>query len=322
MPVIIYRSAPEIAEVRTPLNPAMLERLPSVQRLQFCGSRQERLNDSDFATLNSFFRASPETALRVIDLGKSDNLEFVRLLPNMRHFSWDCFEIRDVAGLRHLPPQLESLGIGSTRHPVNLAVLPPLPALDTLYVSGRHKCMERLSGFTTLTQLNLSYLTLPDLKVLLPLRRLRALSISLGGTKNLDLLPDIGKLRHLALCQILGITNIDSVSRLMDLEYLFIQNLPKLTHLPALTRLKRLKRVDLHSLKQIRDLSPLLQARALRELVVCGTFNLTADDFAGLKQHPSLRYASIFIGKARHNVAIQQLLGLSPVSDMHRKQPP
>ena len=61
---------------------------------------------------------------------------------------------------------------------------------------------------TSLEELTLGSITLPDLVLLLPLENLLALDIKLGGTSDLALLPRVGQLRYVELWMIKGLSDI------------------------------------------------------------------------------------------------------------------
>ena len=83
-----------------------------------------RLTDDDFRQLGEWFRAYPEMTLRAY--GSYDHsitdLEFLRFFPTLRRFGADALwdSLTSLDGLRHLPPDLEELGIGATKARLDL----------------------------------------------------------------------------------------------------------------------------------------------------------------------------------------------------------
>lgn len=142
---------------------------------------------------------------------------------------------------------------------------------------------------------------MPSLEVLTRLPELWWLAIKLGGTRNLVDLRHLSKLKYLELWRILGLTDIDFVSDMVGLQYLFLQALSRIFHLPSLARLPSLRRLHIQNLRTLRDLSPVLEAKALSELVVWESRHMRPEDFQVLRGHSSLRSVSIAIGTSRKN---------------------
>ena len=118
----------DFRQVSSPLTDEMLR--PSLTGrgvVQF----DRRLTDDDFRQLGEWFRAYPEMDLRAY--GSYDHsitdLEFLRFFPTLRRFAADALwdSLTSLDGLRHLPTDLEELGIGATkvearpRRPVSLS---------------------------------------------------------------------------------------------------------------------------------------------------------------------------------------------------------
>ena len=100
----------------SPLTDEMLRPAPTGRGVvQF----DRRLTDDDFRALGEWFRAYPEMDLRAY--GSYDHsitdLEFLRFFPTLRKFAADALwdSLTSLDGLRHLPPDLEELGIGATK---------------------------------------------------------------------------------------------------------------------------------------------------------------------------------------------------------------
>ena len=112
----------DFRQVSSPLTGEMLR--PSLTGrgvVQF----RSRLTDDDFRQLGEWFRPYPEMTLRAY--GSYDHsimdLEFLRFFPTLRRFGADALwdSLTSLDGLRHLPPDLEELGIGATRARLDLA---------------------------------------------------------------------------------------------------------------------------------------------------------------------------------------------------------
>jgi hypothetical protein len=304
----------EFREVSSPLTVEMLRpAIAGTGVVQF----RTLLTDADFAALGEWFGQYPEMNLRAYGSydGSIRDLEFLRHFPTLRRFSADAMwdSLGSLDGLRHLPPDVEELVIGATKRRLDLGVLARFRGLRTLYLDGQTKGIEALSGLDGLEDLTLRSITLPDLSLLLPLRRLLSLDLKLGGTRDLRLLPRIGELRYLELWLIKGLSDVSAVGEIPSLRYLFLQALPQVDELPDLRRATSLRRVHLEGMKGIRDLRPLATAPALEEVVLIDMRHLAPDDLRPLVGLPTLRAVTAGLGSRHRNVAAAALVGLPAV---------
>ena len=272
-------------------------------------------SEQDLLRLAKLMEGRPDVALRAYGGydGTIDNLEFLRFFPQLTRFHADALRYRkfnDIDGLRYLPDSLVELSLGQTQRRFSLASLGRFRSLRRLSLKGNQKDIEVISTLTMLEELTLRSLTLPDLSILVPLRRLRSLDIKLGGTRDLRLLPDLGPLAYLELWMIRGLEDISPVGELTSLQYLFLQDLPRIDRLPDLSRMIRLRRIDIEGLKSLTDLSPLLTAPSLEELFLVNSAHLSPEHLECLVGHPTLKAAGLGLGSKRKNDAAEKLLPL------------
>ena len=306
----------DFRQVRSPLTDEMLR--PAVTGrgvVQF----DRRLTDDDFRKLGEWFRAYPEMDLRAY--GSYDHsitdLEFLRFFPTLRRFAADALwdSLTSLDGLRHLPTDLEELGIGATKVKLDLAGLSRFPELRWLFLEGQTKHLEVVSGLTQLDDLTLRSITMPDLSLLLPLTRLRSLDIKLGGTRDLRLLPRVGELWYVELWMIRGLTDVTAVGAISSLRVLFLQALRQVETLPDLRAATSLRRIRLETMKGLRDLRPLATAPALEAVELIDMRHLRPEDLAPLVGLPNLKAVTPGLGSHRKNEAATALLGLPLVRE-------
>jgi internalin A len=304
----------DFRQVSSPLTAEMLR--PSLTGrgvVQF----NSRLTDGDFAQLGEWFRSYPETTLRAY--GSYDrsitDLEFLRFFPTLRRFAADALwdSLTSLDGVRHLPPDVVELGIGTTKVPLDLAVLARFGDLQWLFLEAQTKHLEVISGFRALYDLTLRSITMPDLSLLVPLKTLRSLDVKLGGTRDLALLPRVGELWYLELWMIRGLTDVSAVGRIPSLRSLFLQALRQVEVLSDFSRATSLRRVRLETMKGLRDLSPLATAPALEGVELIDMRHLQPADLAPLAGLPNLKEVTPGLGSRRKNEAAAALLGLPPV---------
>lgn len=274
------------------------------------------LSDDGFARVRELLRARPDVMLRAY--GSYDNsivdVEFLRFFPDLRSFQVDVYGLSSIDGLRHLPDDLEYLGLGQTKRRMDLTQIGRFGALTDLYLEGHTKNFDVVSSFAHLVDLTLRSITLPDLSALVPLRSLRALDIKLGGTTDIQLLPNIGELRYLELWMVRGLAELSPVSAVESLRFLFLQALRRVEALPDFSRMPDLRGVNIETMKGLTDVCGLSDATGLEELFLIDMAHLRPEDVGCLVGHPSLRAATIGLGSLRKNETAVEMLGLPRVS--------
>jgi hypothetical protein len=212
------------------------------------------------------------------------------------------WELDSLNGLSYVRDTLEAFRFGKTRKRFSVGFLPTLPRLRDLYLEGHSKDVDVLGSLVQVTVLALRGITLPDLSLLLPLTELRDLSIRLGGTRDLRLLPGFTKLEQLDLMRITRLDDLSMLRELEQLELLTLDWMRNVTHLPSLKPLKRLATINLDAMKGLTSLQPIADAPALRYLQVVGMPQLKAKHFACFVGHPSLATLDAFpSGKKVHD---------------------
>jgi hypothetical protein len=304
----------ERRDVNSPLTEEMLK--PSVTGrgvVQF----KTLLTDADLYRLSEWLRQYPEMTLRAYGSydGSIRDLEFLSYFRFLRRFGVDAVyhSLESLDGLRHLPEDAEELTVGWTKRALDLSILGRFRFLRTLYIEGQTKNIGVISRLSSLEDLTLRSITLPDLSLLVPLHRLLSLDIKLGGTKDLNLLPRVGTLRYLELWLIKGLSDISAVGELPQLRYLFLQALKQVDRLPDLSKCVALRRVHLETMKGLGDLKPLATAPTLEQVVLIDMPHLKPEDLRPLVGLPQLKAVSYGLGSLRKRNEARALLGLPEV---------
>lgn len=309
---------PKTVQVSSPVDVKALENLPLNGRIQFGGGEwtTSRLSETDFSILGEFIESRRDVTLRAFGLDANDDLEFLKFFCKLRRFSLDnAWRLERLEGLRHLSGELEALSISDCQKTLSLRFLERFKSLRQLWLGELKKDIDSVSTLACLEEVSISSITLPDLSILVPLKKLCRFQMTLGGTKDLGLLPECGKIRWLGLYMIKGLEDLSAISELEFLEHLILSRLDRVPSLPSMKRLNQLKRVELAGLKSVTDLSPLLDAKQLSDLVVENSNHLKPSDFECLKAHPSLERLSAYLGTKKANDAVRAMFGLPDVGD-------
>lgn len=300
----------EIRQIASPITRQQLKPLD-----KRCGVVQfnSPLTESDHKKLSAFMKKYPEVLFRVYGDSAAD-LGFLKYYPFVEKFQIDCYGLASIDGFKYLSRELEYFGFGPTKQNFSLEFLSRFEGVKELYLEGHNKEIETISKLSNLERLTLRSITLPDLSILLPLKNLWWLAIKLGGTNDLSLLPKL-KLKYLELWMVKGLYGISSISELTTIQYLFLQDLKNITKLPDLSKCMDLRRVEIDALKSLSDLSPLLTAKNLEELIITTAMNLSPDDFKCLTNRPPFKIFRAGLGSEKKNEEVKNLINLNSTDE-------
>jgi hypothetical protein len=287
---------------------------PDCDRLQIVGP----LSDREYRRVAKRMAKHPHVALRTYGHDIRD-VDFLRHFPTLRRFEVaHAGALENVDGLAHLPADAWEIGVAHTQRALSLAPLARFAGLRRLYVEGRHRDVEVVSGLRELRSVTLRSVSLPDLSLVAGLPNLRALDLKLGGLRDLGLLSEMRGLVYLELWMVRGVSDLTPVGSLASLEHLHLEALRQVSALPSLAGCRSLRRVSIETVKGLRDLTPLRTAPALEEVLLVSMQHLSVEDVAVLRGHPTLRALGIGLGSARKNAAAHAAVGLPDVTGWDR----
>jgi len=248
----------------------------------------------------------PDVWLRV-HLSKSRDLAFLHYFSGLKLLDLEIYELESLDGLDALRNSLTAFHFGRTRKAFALQFLENFPHLRNLFLAGHRKEIEVLGRLVNLTELSIRAITLPDLALILPLTHLRGLSVHLGGTRDLRLLPNFTELEELNLLRITGLSDLSMLAELTRLRTLTLDWLRNVTDLPGFAPLKQLETVSMETMKGLTSVGAIAAAPLLRELQIINMPQLAAADFACLVGHPSLRALMAYPGGKKINDEIKRM---------------
>ena len=237
--------------------------------------------------------------------------------------------LRYIAGLTSLDflqhlPNLTKLSVGQTKSTrLDLSPLAGLTYLGTLSLEKQVCHIESVAKLQSLKYLSLQSITLSSLRFVEAMTSLAGIRLALGGTKNLSTLPSLD-LRYLELWQIRGFADTDllPISKMASLEYLVLDRLKDVTVLPDFSECLNLTVIQLDGLSSLGDLSTLCTATHLEELRISAAKMLRLEDFAVLKQHPTLKRGAIGTGSVKLNNEIEKTVPLeksTPIPELFQR---
>lgn len=300
---------PDRRIVRSPLSEDQL-RPPdaALTTIQFCTPLSER----ELLRLAAFMREYPSLGLYVYTNSREPpvpDLEFLRHFSFLRVLGVGRWTATNFDGLRHLrPSNLAHLAIDEVlRGRIPLAAVAPFTGLESLRIGGPSKDFGALAALCNLRSVDLRSLTVPTLRPLAQLPRLREIRLALGGTTALDELANVTGLASLELTMIRGLHDLSVLAELRCLELLWLRSLKHVTALPSLRPLERLREVRLDQLRALRDVGPIADAPALETFSAIDMQGVPPEVFEPLAAHPSLRSVWIGLGSDRANARVRAM---------------
>lgn len=275
----------------------------------------------------------PDIELRVFGhYGKVCDLKFLEYVPSLKKFSADClmdaFNLESIQNLQKLEelsigiynqkdfnflskitPEIKSLFIGRTasKKP-NVSVISRFSELKYLYLEGHNKGIEEISNLLNLEEIVLRSISTENLDFLKNLPKLWSVDIKLGGIKNFDALAEIRGVKYLELWQIRKLMDISFISKMTDLQNVFLQSLPNIQALPDFKNNKKLRRIGLENLKGLRNIKSAEFAENLTEFYFLDCSQLQPEDFAPILTNRNLESASVYFGSDKRNNKFRELL--------------
>jgi hypothetical protein len=280
-----------------------------VNTVQFC----DPLSEDEHKQVAEFLLKYPDVSLRAFGRPEGvETLEFLKHYPSVRHLEVDLYLLKSTAGIEYASEQLESFAFSQTKSKAHsLSFIKRFKNLTNVSLESHAKDINVLSGLQHLNALHLRSITLPDLDLIKPLVGLRALTLKLGGTKNLTALRGLPDLRYLEVWMVRGLADLSVLADMKSLTHLFLQSLTQVKELPSLSQLKSLRWVTVEALKNLTDLNGIAQAPNLEELSLWDMGHLRLPNLEPFVGHKTLRAAGMGLGSLKRNEAADHLLGVS-----------
>ena len=269
--------AQSVYELRSPLDESHLRTLQDGATIQF----STHLDERDLQALGTFLDDHPGVRVRVHGFRRGFDAKELGELRALNDLTLDVHRLQHAKALRELQ-SLRALRIGAMQ--IDLTFLPELPALTSLQLHGtRAATLEPVERCASLETVFLENTPPIDFGAMSSAPVLRVLTLA-HGAYDFESLAALSKLRRLEL-------------RALDVA-----------QLPALDALTNLDVLVLRELHAVTDLSPIMRARSLRDLVIAGMPQLNVEDFQPLAACAGLQNVHIDIGSRRKEREIYRLM--------------
>lgn len=271
-----------------------------------CGLVKDRLQVRFYGHYGGRFDAMalrhlPEARNLAVDcLTAIDNEDEIGRLPNLRSLDFGVFELDRPDFLRTIElRRLARLSIGENRkRNFNLSPLADCEVLNSLFIQGHSKGINRLEGVPRLETLTLSgYAKKHALNFVNGISALKELKLILGGRSDLDDLSS-NSLEILQIIRVQGLATMGDLSRFPELSALRIEDQIQLKRVEL--NGASLKRLALFNCKNLVELPGLETQDQLREF----SASRVALDLDGLRDRewPSAtRSVRLFSGRNKWN---------------------
>lgn len=304
-----------------------LERLSVIQF-------NEPVENSTWKNIESILLSNrPEIEVRVFGFhGKVCNLDFVELIPSVENFSADClqnavnhekitslkklktlslgiYNLESFEFLNEISSKVENLYLSSTKSKKpNISSISKFTELKHLFIEGHNKGIEEISKLKKLESLVLRSISTKNLDFLVGLENLWSVDIKLGGIKSFEALTQIPNLKYLELWQVRMLDNIDFISQLYNLQYLFLQSLPNIEKLPSFVDNDKLRRIRFENLKGLRNIDSLEFVPHLEEFSFSDCSNFQPEELIPVLKNINLKYVRAGFGSDKRNDRFMELI--------------
>jgi hypothetical protein len=284
---------------------------------------QTMLDDHVAQELGAFLRAHPRIRFTYWGFGHEPDLDFLRHFEGLSDFELIAYTCASLDPIAYVAPTLRFLRLSLHKPKVySVQVLTECTSLRSLFLEVTPKNIEPLASLSELGVLYLRSITIKDPIALMSLRKLWWLWIGLGGTRQLDVLADLPKLRYLELWMIKGLEDLSWLSGCSPLEELKLESLANLKRLPDCKQLEMLRVARLYNLKRLTDISGLASGPNLTELYASELAAMSPSAFRAFVGKPSLRSITTGLRTQKLSREAAALFSLPPFEEYNSLRDP
>jgi hypothetical protein len=241
-------------------------------------------------------------------LHKANGIENVVKLKNLEHLGVGIFDLDNFDFLDKINPNLTELSLHQTKSKKpSINAVSRFSRLKFLYLEDQQKGIEAINQLKNLRRIVLRSISTKNVDYLEGLTDLWNVDIKLGGIKNFDALTRLPNLKYLELWQVRGLSDLNFISKLKPLQFLFLQSLAQVEQLPDVAGLISLRRVYLENLRALRNLASLRHAPSLEEFIFVLAQRQQPEDIIPVLENLQVRSVSCGFGDALKNKRFDEL---------------
>jgi hypothetical protein len=238
-----------------------------------------------------------------LEIGKLKKLKSLTLISNQNDFSF----FNDV----NIPLENLFLGTNEAKNAKNdLLPILKFKNLKSLRINRYWKNLEKI--VTELSELEELFLRsisgLKDINFIADKQKLQKLQLNSCGVNNYEPLRNLKNLKAFGLWKPTKLENLNFVSELTGLQYLFLQTVNNPTKFPNIDNLKKLKRVVLYSVKSVSDFTTLVNVKHLKEFGFYDIQEQKPEDFLPIIENKSIEKIYLWYFKTGLRNDTDQLL--------------
>lgn len=242
------------------------------------------------------------------DAGKNYNLDFLKFYKGIKALRFFLTGITELTPILTLSDSLENLQLGEfDLKKISLTPVGLLKNLTYLSVVRNQNGLECITQLPKLSELALTGHSIEKLPFLNELTELKQLYIGFGTSKNFDNIQNLSKLEELDVLWVKQLSDIQAVSKLTNLVKLRMEDEKQITSLPDLSKLTKLKNIRLMNFGSLQDVSALVNSN-VEEFILTGP-NKNVDFLTSLSNAKKLQKVYTFFYTKREQDKAEKILG-------------
>lgn len=296
--------------------------------------RKLDITDYGWKKLNDeIFKIKPNIKLRLY-AGTELDLTFLKNLPDLENLSLELHTVQNGAEIGHLKKlknfslisnqtdfsflnnlesPLETLFLATDERKYaksDLSAILTFKQLKSLRIWRYNKSLEQIvTGLPELEELALTSVSgLKNINFIAEKQTLKKLQLNQCGIDDYDPIKNLKNLKALGLSRPAKLENLDFISELTDLQYLFLQTVNNPTKFPKIDNLHKLKRIVLYSVKSISDFSNLSKETPLKEFAFYDIQGQKPEDFLPIITNNAIQKIYLWYFKSGLRNEVEQLL--------------
>ncbi len=252
-------------------------------------------DENEICDLNILKKLSNVKRLSITDYSANrtdiKNADSLMTLEQLIWFSFTNEKVKDYSFLEYLNAYIQTiiLSISNNSAKFDIEYLLRFTKLEALSISGWKKNIDKLKNFNTIKLLILRGITIDDYSFINQMEALTELSIRYGASKDFSALFGNPKIETLEFWRVSNLDNLEVISRLPNLKFIYLHQLPNVKKFPQLSNALSLHKIMLDDMKGLDDFTPLETVPNLELFYGWSSKTIPSDRFIPVLKNPSLK---------------------------------